>query len=271
MDQFQVKTDQDGNIVLRNLDGGDCSAETGRYFTLMAVRRRFGIDNSLWPLNLEADYWASRYRLFTNKKYLYRYPHKPYDDLFDVSRDQTMPMIIAAAFHKDRELVENIWHEVVRNLYRFPNGDPCGPADIATFIRAYRECGIDSSPVGGAFDCFLGDSQLLGGSFIRALISRSEPDNVGDCLNHTCHLILSHFQSSTRTSRLALGTFANWRKPYVYLGGDSKEFANYMTTGRYLKGQGVQYAWDHYYRPETQNNPFHDLARPVIRRIFGSV
>jgi len=231
---MDVSFDSDGLITLKNGDGGDCGAESGRYYSGLKIRERLGIDNSEWPKNTAEDFenvWARL--VLANETQTLRYNKPPYNSLRDVSRDQTMPMFIALYLWGYQSVVVGL----IANLDKtaifehtgfFPNGDPVGLMDWGIMDRM-----TDKEQTN-----IFGDLHLVFAVLLQCMIGLYH-DAVANDLNLKLYLDFANLVKSTRLSRLAAKLY-QWFRPW-----------------------GVQYPWDRYYRPETQNNPLNELWRPI--------
>lgn len=220
--------DSDGLIIQTDGDGGDCSARTGEYYTLLAIRERMGISNAEWPRSSLKDWDEAGIKLFTAGVPL-RYTQPPYNDPKDVSRDQLLPMIIASGYYQQQWYAAALASVIESHNSFCPNGDLCGPVDWVIINRARAKRAW----------FYFGDLQLMFSVLLRCWKAR-DPDDVGDDINLTLYLLCATDFWPTVFSRFAM---------YLY---------------RKLRPRGVQYAFDHYHRPETHSNPLNELARPVI-------
>lgn len=226
----EITFDEDGLIVQRNGDGGDCAARCGEYLTFFKAREMMGIDNSDWP----KLYWPQTSgKLQALSGQVLRYDKPPYDKYNDVSRDQTMPMVIAGCFYRDLGFVSGVVLDIRENASRFPNGDFCSPMESACFDRVFGRPHI------------LGDIQMIFAVIVRCIYGAISLDDVGDDINLTLYLVQAFFFHPTWPTKIATWLYGKLRR------------------------KGVQYAFDHYHRPETGGNPINDLARPVIKEVFG--
>src|SRR3990172_9344569 len=107
----QLFLDTNGLMVQRDGDGGDCAARCGEYLTLRSARFLSNIPNDEWPF---VSWETVKWNLVKNG-YVYRYNQPPYNDLTDVSRDQTMPIVIAAGYALDFQVVDAIFHRTTNN------------------------------------------------------------------------------------------------------------------------------------------------------------
>lgn len=226
-----VNFDSDGLIVLKDGDGGDCGAESGRYYAGLKFREILGIDNSEWPRNGVADFDNVVNHLVTWKQVL-RYNKPPYHALSDVSRDQHQPMLVALYLYGKMAHLKGITDELERSCL-FPNGDIYGPVDWSLTERFMEEKPFTIP----------GDIQQLGSVAVRCLTR--DMNNVGNDLNLTVQLCLSLHVKPTLWSQVSRLVYRQFRKG------------------------GIQRCWDHYYRPETGNNPLNELWQPVISHFLG--
>lgn len=154
-----------------------------------------------------------------------------YNDPNDFSRDQTTPLILAMGEMKEYNLLKLLFKNQIKNFFRFQNGDIGLFEDLGYYIRAFNSW--YAYPL-----LLLGDTQMLVNSLIR-VAKGFDRDNVSDDINHTLALIQAQNHYPTIISYLA-------RKIYKLVPG------------------GIQSRWDHYFRPETNANPFNELYRELI-------
>lgn len=240
-----VNFDDQGLIIQQDGDGGDCAARsgeliTGRLLSDPASTGMIGVycDKVLKLLEPNTDGIILRYN---------RVPYNdPYTPPFATSRDQIIPLVIAAGFADRSDFVKRVWKETKSNWMRFPNGDLCSPEHIAVFIRAW----LRSNEATGLQLLwmipllFFGDLFNLLNSIIRIIKSHQDHDDVGDDINHVQVCLLSIHTKLTLLSQLSILIYGKYR------------------------WSGVQYAFDHYHRPETNGNPLNELYRPLIQKYF---
>lgn len=232
--------DQDGLIVQRDGDGGDCAARTGELYTLLHSSSS-QIDGLLpFPYALK-KLWVDKVPLDA----LLRYTKPPYNDPRDCSRDQTIPLIIAAGFYASFQFLRRVEYSVRENNYRFQNGDLCSPEHYAVMIRAHYLNRYEVTPSRKRIaQLWLGDAFNLLNTVIRVVKSHLNHDDVGDCINHTLICYQAALYKPTLFSKLSRFLFSK------------------------LRYKGVQYAFDHYHRPESGGNPLNELARFMIEVWF---
>jgi hypothetical protein len=202
----------------------------------------------------EGDYWFSQYLysynsltsdqknefsrvlslLQVNPGVFVRNPIQ-YNNPLDFSRDQTVPLILAMGGLLQYDLLKLLFKKQVKNYFRYQNNDLGSFQDLNYYIRAFRMWYL--YPL-----LFLGDLFILGESVIRC-IQGKDPNNVGDDINQTLVLLQAQYCLATPISWLA-------RKIY-----------------KWFRPQGIQYAWDWYFRPETGANDFNDIYRALISKM----
>jgi hypothetical protein len=241
---LDIKFDDQGLIVQLNGDGGDCAARsgeliTGRVFTYSRDLETHGIyfDKVIRLLEPNGDGVLLRYN---------RTPYnKPYEGDFATSRDQTIPMIIAAGFVDQAAFVSRVFSKICNNWLRFHNGDLCGPEHLCVILRAllFSQPSVIWQLILFPLFC-IGDFFNLLNSIIRIIYSHIDHDDVGDDINHVQICLQAIHCHPTPVSLLS-------RKLY------SK-----------LRYRGVQYAFDWYHRPSSGGNPLNELYRPIINKWF---
>lgn len=253
---YAVNFDSDCAVLQTDGDGGDSAARTGMYYTAMAIYFLQGWDMSAWP-GFNTTCWnKARQALIKPDGTVLRYSKAPYNDPKDVSRDQTMPMVIACIFNNNIDEVRAIWNATKARHFLFQNGDLCGPQDVAIFDMALGNGFFDSSEI------FLGGCQIFGSAFVRCAQARRDFDDVGDDVNLVQYLLCLKKQP-TWPLKKAIAYYANNRPCWAWPAGtDPKQ------TAKIVQGNGVQYAFDRYFRPETHANPMNELYRPIISTYF---
>lgn len=260
---FGVKFDDRGLIVQTNEDGGDCAARTGEYYLGLVIRTMLGIDNAEWPNNTPTDFLRCLNLLFDFRTGVFkRYIQPPYDYPFSrewgASRDQTMPLVLACILYNQMQTAKSVWNDVERHEMAYPNGDLCGPVDVAMFRRGL------GFGLFGDLQLRLGDIQLYVSAIVRCSQSQDNGDDVGDDIGLTQYLAFSHFVKPTMFSKAAIDLYKRRRQNFKFLGGDRSVKSNYEK----IPGCGIQYAFDHYHAPITGGNPLNELWRPIIEKVF---
>lgn len=243
-----MKFDTDGLIVQSDGDGGDCAARTGELVTGLIL------SNSVVTVNVDTNAYYSPQGYFSMaskqlqsyngpQPQLLRYRRYPYNDPADCSRDQTLPMVIAAGFVKDSYFINQTIQRTMLNLMRFQNGDICSPEHFAVFLRASRMAQKPSrfKAITDYPFLLLGDLFTLFNSVVRVVMTSLNQDDVGDWVNHVQVMLQAvHYRPT----------------PFSFL---SRQMA------KLVKG-GVQRCLDWYHRPESGGNPINGLYRPEIER-----
>ena len=181
------------------------------------------------------------------------------------------------------EVDKQIGYQTCRTTNTF-SGDIIGPSDVNLFRRAFRV-----SPVGivnKANSLTLiqgglgGEAELLVNSHIRVEKS-SDPDDVGDDLNHIVRLLMSRVRSPTGISEIAVGVYAKRQPSYgsyldIYYrtnSGDKKIDVDKIKAGiwaGWIPDSSASYGavrW--YHRPDVGANPqLAILYRPIIERFI---
>lgn len=199
-----------------------------------------------------------------------------YQDL-PVSRDQTLPLIIAAGYYGEKDFIRRVLLANIKRGFKYSNGDTL-VTDFSVYIRAYKMAGGSSAwllyPLLYAMDL----NQVANSALIVFLKARTpgpirrflanklglyffvqdykgdpnNPDswskhgdtNVGSDINHTQISVQSMNSMPT-----LVGAFANW----MY---------------RAFRPHGIQYAFDVYHDPKSYGNPLNILWAPIIARYF---
>jgi hypothetical protein len=245
-----VNFDSDGIPLQTNGDAGDAAGRAGDYHVGAGLYRLLGWDLSQWPRSSLADWDSVRSKLILPDGTVLRYTQAPYNNPADASRDQTMPLMISCVVNGTPDSLQAVWNKIKSNEMRFQNGDLCGPEDIAIFEIGLKHGFFTSEEV------FLGAAQLWGSAVVRCLKARQNFDDVGDDINQTIYsLCMELFYPDWPDTQAAEYYAANrpcWDP----------------AAGKIISGNGVQYAWDRYFRPETFANPFNELYRPLIAKYF---
>lgn len=245
---LNLRFDKQGLIIQTDDDGGDCAARTGELYILLH-------DN--FTPDLRLIWFSKALRLLSPVSgILLRYTEPPYNSPFTgdfaTSRDQTRPMVIAAGFYGEKKWIKQNLKQIIENGWRYHNGDFCTPEDLAIYWRAYKMAGRQIGLTKGeklflratSWVRHLGAVYTLGNSITRCIAGRHW-DDVGDDINH----VLVSYQA-TQMEETSLDRYS--RDLY-----------------RMLRPYGVQHAFDHYHRPESNGNPLNILAKPIIERYFN--
>jgi len=219
--------DQNKLIVQQDGDGGDTAGREGDYWVMHALTRIAVLERPTFSEVLE--------KLQVAPGTYVRNPEK-YNAPNDFSRDQTVPLIVAMGLHREYGHLQKLMKEQLKRATFYQNGDMALPQDWGYYIRAFRFWPL--YPV-----LMLGDAFLFLNSIFRCLGGLRNADDVSDDINHTIALLQAQESLPTPISWLA-------RKFYVF-----------------FRPGGVQAAWDHYFRPSTGANPFHELFRPLIEKL----
>lgn len=275
---LQVNFDSQGLITQANGDTGDTAARTGELYNGLQFNHDF-----TWMMIVPIHFDEALTLLEPNKDgVVVRYNKPPYNDPFlkgfATSRDQTEPLVIAAGFRGDKEFVKRTFWSNVKRGFKYPNGDTM-LFSLNVYLRAGFQAGYKwlatlyptlflldgftaansaiitglKSREPGPFRRFLADKLGLY-FFVQDYPSKYNPtnpdswskhgdNNVGDDINHTQVLLQAN---------ATLATPVSWFARWIY------KFRKY----------GVQYAFNHYHRPETGGNPLNELYAPIIQKYF---
>jgi hypothetical protein len=135
------------------------------------------------------------------------------------------------------------------SLKPFKIGDIPMPSDLSVWIRAFRARWL--YPV-----LLLTDLDLVVGALANNLRLMIDPDDVADCLNLDAMLIQSHFIMPT---------------PWSYF---AKQIVRLRPLSYSVSTPNSVYApWEWYHRehpdnPSLESPPIHDLAFPVLKKVF---
>lgn len=181
-----------GLIVSRSwngeFDSGDSLAETRIWF----LKKLCNIEDDLRPFN----------EIIGNLKNAggawIRSPYR-WTDPTDMSRDQLDPAVMSMCIYEMD--VKNEFTNIVRNWFRYPNGDLCGPEHIGHFYRRTAKPWLR-----GLF--YISDFFTL----VNALIIcfRNTEDCAND-LNHIISLCYAQYFGGTVISRLAARIYLKYR------------------------------------------------------------
>ena len=159
-----------------------------------------------------------------------------YNDPNDFSRDQQTPLVIGMGYKNDTDRLKRLFKAHASRFFKYQNADIASPENVGQYFRALKWNFMYPY-------FFLSDILMLGGVIVR-LIQARDPDNVGDDLNLMLSLLQAKDNMATPWSFIA-------RKIY-----------------KWFRPRGIQYALDHYFRPETGALPMDDLYRPLIAAEF---
>lgn len=255
-----INFDDQGLIVQLNGDGGDCAARTGELYTGLFL-------NNVANKDIHMQFWSALELLDPNAEgLLLRYNKPPYNDPlhgdFATSRDQTVPIIIAAGFYYRQDFLKKLAWKQFKRFTLFQNKDLCDFENINQYIRAFWACGyklmILLYPL-----LLLGDLFMLVNSVIRCIKGRNY-DEVGDDINHTQSQLQAIYTLPTPISFLARKIYGKFRPAFGRPLG-TPESSMQQVSGY----NGVQYAFDRYHRPETFGNPINIVYQPLIKKWFS--
>ncbi len=151
---IQKYTTDGYQIGQKDLDLGDGACRLGQYYVSLAA---LGVKQDDLGMNIESGF---RYRVLVNSKGLeygrFRRGYAPgrwFHNEFNVTRDQTVPMLAAAALTRSINFARaHFWHRAKRLFFHFSEQndgadagplvrkmpDPPSPPEIGTLIRATR-------------------------------------------------------------------------------------------------------------------------------------
>lgn len=232
--------DSNGLIVQKDGDGGDTAGREGDYWFEYALTGYHGIPTPGHYLYIKDEFERVLELLQRGKGIFVRNPIK-YNDPSDMSRDQTVPLILAMGQMEEYDILKALFYKQVRNFGRYQNGDIGFIGDLGYYIRAFKFW--KAYPI-----LLVGDLQLLVNSIIRCIKGRDLND-VSDDINLTLELLQAQYNLPTPISWLA-------RKIYKHL-----------RYGQFFPEGAIQRAWNWYFRPETNANPFDELYRSLIEKM----
>lgn len=291
---LQFLTDENNVVLQRDYDGGDSLGRTGNLyfhkgltlketkFIYAKLEYRKALD-SLKAINSDGDY--------------VRYSKEPYNQYKDMSRDNKMQAILAmGALKMKKEIAQAFWADVKR-FFRTPNGDFIGPTEINMYIRAYHLAG-ENSMILYPIVCLFDLGQLVNSALISFLKGK-EPgpirrwladkglyfmvqdypksvnptawqawsihgeNNVGDDILHNLNIILSRKSLPTPISYLSRIVYKRYRPVY-----DTKFEGEFSWVQKHDYKNPGQYAFDRYYNPASNANPFNHLYRDLLEETF---
>lgn len=257
---ININFDEQGLIVQLNGDGGDCAGRSGELYTglfLNKVSEKSICEQFTNVLNL----------LEPNKDgVLLRYNKLPYNDPFKggfaTSRDQTIPIIIAAGFYKEVNFLKRITVKQLKRFTLFQNKDLCDFESMGNYIRAFWSSGYKLAllfyPI-----LLLGDLFMLVNSVIRCIKGKNY-DDVGDDINHTQSQLQAVYALPTPISFISRKIYSKFRPAFSPLSGTPIAYSHKVNGYN-----GVQYAFDWYHRSETFGNPINIIYQPLIKKWFS--
>lgn len=165
-----------------------------------------------------------------------------WNDPKDFSRDQMISLICGISHYIEypeiKKVVSKSFWMMIKNFFRFPNGDLCSPEHFGVYFRAYEEWYMYPF-------LLISDLLTLGMSVIIAVRSHKDADNVGDDLNHCQIMIMALTKYPTPLIFVALYIYNHW---------------SWAPPGM----TRAEYAFEHYFRSDI-NPPFDDFFRPVLK------
>jgi hypothetical protein len=253
---ININFDEQGLIVQTNGDAGDCAARTGELYTGLLLNQ---VSNS----SIREQFTNALNLLEPNKDgILLRYNKPPYNNPlkgdFATSRDQTIPMIIAAGYYDQRDFLKRIAIKQLKRFTLFQNKDLCDFQSIGNYIRAFWSSGYKLALLFYPL-LLLGDLFMLVNSVIRCIKGRNY-DDVGDDICHTQSQLQAVYDLPTPVSFLSRKIYSKYRPAFTL-----------SLNGNFIRSKsdnGVQYAFNHYHRPETFGNPINIVYKPLIKRWF---
>ncbi len=180
------------------VDTGDSLSETGKIYFLMGLSCCLGLELPAIHTRLQ-DFTLVIMKLFRADRTWIRSPTQ-WNDPFDVSRDQLFPMNCALWIQGQRYILEINRLSIVKNYFRFPNGDLCGPEAYNIFGRYWLR--------------YLGDCFMLLNSVIIVVTSffDKQGEYVRNDLNHVISMLHAEFFSPTFISRWAAVIYFAYRR-----------------------------------------------------------
>jgi hypothetical protein len=203
---------QDSNGIIgsitwaKTVDYGDGLAETGRIWFLANIIANFKLPIPSGTPDLKPIVPSS---LQDSHGHWIRGPGE-WSDPKDVSRDQIDPMMMCLClFPMFDGYVKGTLNDIVRNWFRYPNGDICSPEHLSHFFRHKK--GWYFKPL-----FYLGDVFTLINSLIISFVTGTNTDKVDNDLNFIISLAYAEYWYSTFISRLAARIYFRHR-PNGYL------------------------------------------------------
>ncbi len=180
------------------IDGGDSLSETGKIYFLMGLMTYLGLELPAIHANLQ-DFKVAIMKLFIIDVQWIRSPTH-WRDPFDVSRDQLLPMNCALAIHGQGYFLKKNRQALIKNFFRFPNGDLCSPEHYNHFGRYWLR--------------YLGDCFMLLNSIIIVVTSffDKQGEYVRNDLNALISMLHAEFFSPTFISRWAAVIYFAYRR-----------------------------------------------------------
>ena len=182
-----VCTDNRGLIVQSDGDQGDTAQREGwAWFGNWVLGAQLKQQQLALPLS-----FADTIKLLEiDQSGIFRRHPDKWNDPNDFSRDQQTPLVAAMGVWKRNAPLERLYHRMLERHWRCQNKDFAGPDHRNLFARALEK------PL-----WFSGDLQILASSAL--IVAKTDPDDVGDDLNHIINLLMAYFVSPTRTSEEA--------------------------------------------------------------------
>jgi hypothetical protein len=279
--------------VTKSGDGGDTAAETGRWFFWIWVLKKIEYNFDLLPFSKQIDFENALNQLQVEHAVFVRHP-KMWNDPKDFSRDQTTPLVAAMGAYGIHDVLVDLCWKHIKRFGFYPNGDFASPEHWALYGRALGlwplipffylgeisvALAILKSPACLFLLVLSPSTYELINSFVRIYKGHKDFDDVGDDLNHVVCSLQSRLYCPTPITQLSKWIYAKFRPAYrVKLMGypapaNPGETVNSVLImkeeGEKVKGSGVQYAFDSYYRESAgSNTEVCELIKPIIARYF---
>lgn len=259
--------------------GGDGLQRLGFTHVAFEMRRRLGISNREYPPQLTGNsHFTRSIEKLRSGDFFIRSPNPPYNkpfDKFSPGRDQFRPILAACALYESYSAtsIAGDIEDVTKIIGGWQNW---------SLTRAHRksskilldDLGYKKLPFGFAVRgdivspedknffrrALIGDPSLLGDAFMwgmsKVIARKTDPDDVGDDLNHIVALVLSHEISPTWMSKKALRCYIETRPP---------------NNGTIKLGEKnpIMGAIAHYFSEPSAPRGMIELWRPIIDRLFS--
>jgi len=188
--------DARGLIVQSNGDAGDTAQREGWAWFGIWIRQAKLAEP--WEKSLPLSFQNTIALLEIDESGLFRRHPDQWNDDKDFSRDQQIPIVASLGVWGLRQPLDRLFRRLKDRGWRCQNGDIAGADHLNLFARAQ-----------GRTPSVLGDVQLMGMSAIIAM--KTDPDDVGDDLNHIVNLLQASFIAPSAYSLKALNLYAKNR------------------------------------------------------------
>jgi hypothetical protein len=299
---LDFNTDVDCVVLQRGSDdGGDAPSRTGDLFFFIGVTGpKGGLRYAVEDYQLSLDELA----VPGNPGDYYRYPSQPqYKVASDFSRDQRMQMVLAMGALGLSSSIKESASADLRRFSRTPNGDLIAPWDWAMYLRSLYAAGWWQIALLWPLLVLCDVGQVVNNLLVSLLLARApgkaatwlsskfgmyflvqqypsssapnNPDawsvygkaNVGNDVLAVLYMLASRRWLPTPTSWIARKLYAwlrpTYEVPYVEFDVASH---SYITTRVCDRTNGATYAFDLYFIPSSNANPFNDLYRSMLAK-----